>query len=198
MIMIASTAWLKDSVLGIVILGSLGSLLAVLAVKIAPSLARSFVRIGSILFRLSGRVSQRRFFLDRAFIKEALESNNLLGLLLFVGFRFCRCILVTIAMWNACARMPAVWQRLGVSPKQLLAFDVNFDSGIAAILFLLIILLIELLLLVAVLDLRSCAAVYVMVVTRHLKRLKERHKDELAWLPPNSRSDHTQSTSAKK
>src|SRR6266496_5527832 len=103
------TNWLKTTVPGIIILGSVGSLLAVLVLWLLSRFTPVFVAAGrgvrkaheKMMF-FANKITHRRLLLDRVFLEDSIEKGNFLGLLFFLGFRLLRVLAVASFICWAC------------------------------------------------------------------------------------------------
>lgn len=160
----ALAEWLKTSIPGIILLGALGSILAVLLVKLIFPTARVLRELARLIDHISARIAHRQVFLTSRFLEQCSRTRNPVSVLLLVTFRFLRCFLCGFGVFY-CTKV-AVWA-YAQSPHS----GWLFPSVIGA----------QLLFLAAFLDLMTLIMAYVYFVVVPMSKLKEKHKDDLSF-----------------
>ena len=184
------TEWLNTTIPGIIILGTIGSLLAGAVLWLLSRFTPLFTAVGRgirhlhrrLLF-LTRRFSHRRRVLDDAFLKDTIRHRNSVGLMLFLCVRLLRCLCAIGFVFWAVSYIRVRWTTIHLA-SEVMTLRPTPLSGV-----LFCIVGIEFAAILLLFDFGTLATAYLALVTRPIDRLKRQHSVEIAWTPPPDNHD---------
>lgn len=160
----AFAIWFKTSIPGIILLGALGSMLAIIFIKLLFPTARVIRALVQFVNHITDRFAHRQVFLNYLFLEECKDNGNLVSVLLLVALRFSRGVLCALGGFY-CTK-GAIWAYAQTPHSHWL---------------LPLVIATELLFFIVVLDLITVVMAYGYFVIVPMNRLKEKHKSDISF-----------------